>query len=169
MLSAVIMAVLNGWAGGSLWPAQHLKGFWTNAPELLFAAGIAYGSYTLFGWIGLLGVLSYFPLQSGTWIILPWRTKGVRNLTRGATLKPISDWIAKRFNIEFDTVAYAAIYAAVKGFLITLPIGGAGLVYMPLSYEIGQRISEKHKTLIAECVFGFFTGVNIWITTKLSF
>ncbi len=163
------MAVLNGWAGGSLWPSYHIPKGATWLPEFFFAAAIAYGCTALFGWMGIIGLVSYFPLQSGTWIILPWRTTGVRSTTRGATLKPISDWIADKLYIEFDTVQYAAIYAAVKGFLITLPIGGLGALYMPLAYELGQRLSERHKTLIAEVLFGAFTGLNIWIMTRLSF
>lgn len=164
----ILGGLLNVWAGGSLWPSQYLKGFWTNLPEIGVASLIAYGSFLLFGPWGLLGIVSYFPVQSSTWILLPWRTVGVRPLDRGATLRPISDFIADKFDIEFDTVQYAAIYGAIKGFLISLPIGGLGALYLPLAYELGQRLSESKKTKYAEVFLGVFIGINVGIIKLLT-
>lgn len=160
------MAVINGYAGGSLPGSQYLDRWKiTWLPEALFAFGCALPMIVNFGLWGCIAIpFSYMFLQSGTWIILPWRDKGVRNTTRGATLKPISDWIANKLNFDFDSVQYAATYAAVKGFLITLPLGGFGALYMPLSYELGYRLGHNKWS---EMAFGAFTGLNIWILTEI--
>lgn len=151
------LARLSGNGFGSRWGVSWL-------PEALFALVIGLVCGTVFGPVaGALGsVWSYAFMQSGTWPILPWDKEGVRDPNRSATLRPVSDWIADKLDVEFDSEAYAWIYAALKGFLITLPIGGLGLIFWPLGYELGSHVKGRvnlDPTAVAE----FSTGVGAGI------
>ena len=143
-----------------MWPAQHLKGVWTNLPEILFALGFGYALFPIVGFYALIAsVWSYIWMQSGTWIMLPWDKKGVRDPNRSATLRPLSEWITKKLGHDFDSVTHARVYAAIKGLLITLPVGGTGILLWPLAYEIGNRL-KRH--WISEVLSGAGAGLSIW-------
>lgn len=146
ILLIVYMSVtsrLSGNGFGSKWGMSYI-------PEVLFslpfgiAAAYAVSHIAAFPWVifSLIvgSVWSYAWMQSGTWPILPWDVEGQRNPDRSSTLKPFVDWAAKKLKIEFDSEAYAWLYAATKGFLIGLPVGGIPLAILwPLGYEIGSH------------------------------
>lgn len=156
------MGITAGWAGGSIYGHKWFGRF-DFMPEVLFSLPIVYALFPIIGWWGLLAaVWVYVFFQSGTWPILPWDKEGVRSKTRSATLKPIADWIARRVVIEFDSEAYAWIYAAMRGFFITLPVGGLGLITSPLSRELGSHQSNHGVTEVIEGA-GFGLCVVIFI------
>lgn len=143
IITMAILCRLSGNGFGSKWGVSQL-------PEVLFslpfgiAASYAVSLFASFPWvIGTFfvgSIWSYAWMQSGTWPILPWDIEGQRNTERSSTLKPFVDWVAKKLNIEFDSEAYAWLYAATKGFLIGLPVGGIPLAILwPLGYEIGSH------------------------------
>ena len=155
------MALMAVWSGGSLWPSQYLHKRLTWLPEAFFGLGVSIPLFYAFGYVWLISAIwAYIFMQSHTGVILPWRDLGKRNPDKDFTLKPVMGWLSKVFNLEFDSIQYAATYAALKGFFITLPIGGFGAIYWPLSYEIGYRLGHNR---YSELATGFFTGLNIFI------
>jgi len=151
------MALLSAWSGGSLWPSQYLPDKLTWLPEALFAACIGYALYPVIGWYCLIGVAwSYVFMQSATAPGLHWGD-GSYNPNRTSTLKPLVDWLSPWHP---STVEYCRVYMAVKGFLISLPIGGLGAIGWPLGYELGHRLgSNTYRELLA----GLFMGLNVYL------
>lgn len=150
---------MAGWAGGSL--VGHSLFPFTWMPEAFFALPFVYVLWKpLRHYAWLAGIWVYLFFQSATWPILPWWKEGVRSLDRDSTLKPIADWIAGLFDVRFDTEAYAWIYAAMRGFFITLPVGGTGALFSPLAREIGSHFSHH---AITECLEGAGFGLSILI------
>lgn len=175
MLTIFLMAYqgtlsrLSGNGFGKQWNISWL-------PEVLFALpfGLAF-AYSIslvagFGWtiISFLAAWawSYGWMQSGTWPILPWDKEGVRDPERSGTLRPVADWIAEKLNVPFDSESYAWIYAALKGFLIGLPVGGIPLAILwPVGYEIGSHADKLpfkiDETAVAEVAAGVGAGLSI--------
>lgn len=167
LLIIIYMALfsrLSGSGFGSRWGIAWL-------PEWLFvipiAASFAYAIYTFVGfWLSLCafivaGVWSYAFMQSGTWMFLSW-TKHEPNRTRKSTLKPIIDWIAKRFGYELGSEGYSWIAAGLKGFLIGLPVGGFPLAILwPLGYEIGSHFKYPQGDVIKEVAAGAGAGIAV--------
>lgn len=160
-----IMARLSGSGFGQKWNVSWL-------PEVLFAhaIGTAFG-YVLVqhigpNWATFAGCIgwawSYAFMQSGTWIFLKW-TAHEPNRLRKSTLKPIIDFIAKRFGYELGDEGYSWIAAGVKGFLIGLPVGGIPLAILwPLGYELGSHM-KIYKDESKEIFAGVGAGVSIII------
>lgn len=155
------MALMSVWSGGSLWPSQYLKGFWTNVPEIFFALGFGYALYPIIGFYALIPIIwSYIWMQTGHANALPWG-QGGHNPDRENTLSPIIKWISDKVGIEYYSTNYARLFMAVKGFLITLPVGGfLGAILWPLGYEIGNRL-KNHAA--SESLSGAGAGVCIWV------
>lgn len=181
------MALMAVWSGGSLWPSQYFKGFWTNVPEIFFALGFGLAVYL---WAeplnieikqsilkdggeilyllfpleyiasALSAVWSYIWMQTGHANALPWG-KGGHNPGETNTLSPVIKWIADRLNIVHFSTNYARLFMSVKGLLITLPVGGLlGAILWPLGYEIGSRLNNH---AISEAASGAGAGICIWV------
>lgn len=156
----LLMALLAAWSGGSLWPSQHLPKKLTWVPEALFSLGFVWALFPLIGyWSILAGGWSYIWMQTGHTNALPWG-KGNHNPERSNTLQPIVDKIADKLGFERFDVNWCRTFFAVKGCLITLPVGGLGLILWPLGYELGNRIG-KH--VWCELLSGAGAGVSILI------
>lgn len=173
MLFILYMAIMSRLAGngfGRKWGVSWL-------PEALFCLpfGFAFG-WALWPFIGNWAVLagffgsvwSYGFMQSGTWMFLRWESHDDPNMERGATLKPMTDWIAGRFGWKLGDEGYSWVAAGVKGFLIGLPVGGLPLaVLWPLGYEIGSHAKGRVEKYgidphgVSEFISGAGAGLSI--------
>jgi len=86
--------------------------------------------------------ISYAGFQSGTWMLLRWRSHDDPNTERDSTLKPIIDWVAGLLQFKLGDEGYAWIASGVRGFITTLPVGGLGAVFFPAGDEIGTHASK---------------------------
>lgn len=85
-------------------------------------------------------LISYLGMQSSTWYMLRWGSHGDPNMTRGGTLKPVVDYLASKFGYVIGDEGYAWVGAAVKGFIVGLPVGSVvTMILWPLGYEIGSH------------------------------
>lgn len=154
----LLMAILSAWSGGSLWPSQYLNGFWTNVPEILFALCFGYATYGVIGWWCIIpAIWSYIFMQTGHANALAWGN-GNHNPDRENTLDPLVKWLCGKLGIEIYSRNYCRLFFAVKGFLITLPVGGLGFILWPAGYELGNRL--KNHT-VSELASGFGAGINV--------
>lgn len=163
-----VMSRLSGNGFGAKWNVSWL-------PEFLFAIPFglanawAVDKFFGFGWaiaaLFIATAISYAGMQAGTWPMLRWVSHDDPNKDRSATIKPVADWIAARFGWALGDEGYSWVYAAVKGFLIGLPIGGIPLMILwPLGYEIGShargRVSfDPHA--VSEASAGAGAGLSI--------
>lgn len=143
----------------------------TQGPELLLATAISVSSVvlvapavlgTLLGTSGtLLGTLyavwfiasfalSFASIETGHSAILPHQ--GVDRVPKGRpnTLTPFIEGLAKKLEVTYETPnglsykeSYVWLFWAVKGFLMTLPLGGVGAVGLPLGYELGSHFKDR--------------------------
>lgn len=155
----VYMAITSGYAGGSLPGSKvfdRINATWL--PEALFALGMMGATFPAFGpWCVLAGLWCYGWQQSATSLGLHWG-KGGYNPSRTSTLKPFVDWIAGKLGYDPSTVQYCRLFMGVRGFLITLPVGGLGAIFYPLGYEIGNRVNNH---AVSECLSGAGAGISI--------
>lgn len=152
------MAVLSAWSGGSLWPSQYLPPKLTWLPEAAFAVCIGYALYPIIGLYVLIAIAwSYAWQQSSPAPALFWGDLNHYNPDKKSTLKPLVDFISPWHP---STVAYCRLYIGIKGLLLTLPIGGLGIITHPIGYEIGNRM--KNHT-VSELLSGAGVGLNIWL------
>lgn len=142
-----LAAILAAWSGGSMWPSQYIPKWLTWLPEALFAAVVGFVYLVMLsGWWMLLAI----PATAWTYL---WMQTGHANALnhgdnadpdRENTLTPLVDWLADKFGIEQFSREYSALFFAVKGFLIGLPLGGLPLAILwPLSYDIGVMMEKK--------------------------
>jgi hypothetical protein len=96
-------------------------------------------------------------MQTGHANALPWGD-GNHNPDRENTLSPVVKKLADKLGIEYYSKNYARLFMAVKGFLITLPFGGLGLILWPLGYEIGHKVGNH---AVSEVVAGAGVGLNL--------
>lgn len=170
ILYMAIMSRLSGNGFGKQWGLSFL-------PEILFSIplGAALG-YVLTlhysPWISipaalLASVWSYAWMQSGTWPMLRWVSYDDPNTDRNSTLKPLADWISKLCGWKLGDEGYSWVYAALKGFLIGLPVGGLPLAILwPLGYEIGSHARGRvdkwiDPHAVSEVMAGAGSGVAI--------
>lgn len=165
MLTVIYMAVMSRLSGngfGQKWGVSWL-------PEVLFALpfGIFLAYATDVWWLVFTAIISYLAMQSATWTFLKWGSHEP-NTERKSTLKPVVDFIAKRFGYKLGDEGYSWISASVKGFLIGLPVGGLPLMILwPLGYEIGSHAKgrvEKYGIdphAVSEVCAGIGAGVAI--------
>lgn len=163
-----LLSRLSGSGFGQKWGVSWL-------PELVFA--LTFGVAHAYLWYALgfsnwiivpaffaSTAISYFFMQSGTWMFLRWESHDNPNTTRGGTLKPIIDWIAARFGYKLGDEGYAWTAAGVKGFLIGLPVGGIPLAFLwPLGYEVGSHADKvgMEPDIVREIAAGVGAGIAI--------
>lgn len=158
------MAITSGWAGGSLW-GHKMFGRLDFLPEVLFALGIMWAVEGEWGGLAGLAMLwAYIWMQTGHANALPWGDGG-HNPERENTLDPLVKWLCDKLKIAYFSKNYARLFMAVKGFLITLPVGGTGFLFWPLGYEIGHR-AKNH--LVSELCAGAGVGISILIYRSLT-
>ena len=165
-----LMGFLSSLSGGSF-PALKNLGKLSFLPEVLFSLVISCCLYTtgvhwalcLLAW-----VWSYLWMQTGHADALPWDDdkayKGTNQ--RDNTLTPLINFIAGIFGVKRRTEPYAWIFMAVKGFLISLPIGGLGVIFWPLGYEIGSHAKNRvsfDPHMVSELAAGAGIGLNCYI------
>ena len=151
------MAILSRQSGGGL-GAQHLPSWLTWLPEMFFALVFGAVWFPLIGWWALVVMAwAYIWMQTGHGNALAWGGKHY-NPDHTNTLSPFVKKLADWFGFEYSSTNYARLFMAVKGFLITLPIGCLGVLLWPLGYEIGNRAGD---TAISEAVAGAGIGINL--------
>ena len=149
------MAALSGWSGGSLKGHDLFPATWL--PEAVFALGFALPWLFICPWVAPVAWgISYAGMQTGTAGGLHWGD-GSYNPERTNTLTPFVNWLSPWHP---STVEYCRVFMAVKGLLITLPVGGLGVIGWPLGYELGHRLGSN---TARECLSGAFTGIAIYI------
>lgn len=137
------LARLSGNGFGAKWNMAWL-------PEVLFSApfgmATAWATHHVFDSLYLTAIsgiisfcISYAGMQSGTWMFLRWYSHDDPNTKRKSTLKPLIDFIASIFGYKLGDEGYAWTAAAIKGFIISLPVGGTAAFFWPLGYEIGSH------------------------------
>jgi hypothetical protein len=173
LLLPLYMGLFSRMAGGGF-GAKYLDRFkLTWLPEVLFCLPFAYAVYEVFGLyaLGVLAfVISYLGMQSATWPALKWETSPNRYPDRSATLMPFVDALAKPFKLEVGDEGYSWLWMAVKGFIITLPVGGiTGALLWPLGYEIGSHAKGRVEQFgldphgVSEFMAGVGAGISILI------
>jgi len=186
----IFMALMGGYAGGSLPGSQYLnkKGELdengqdkggvmpvnlTWVPELLFSVPFAWATAPLFRHLdlinqciiaGLVTAWCYAWMQSSTGPALHWG-RDPQGMGKPRTLSPLVNWISDRLGFRRGDVNYCRTWMAVKGLLITLPVGGTGVLFWPLGYEIGNRVG---KAWVSECVSAAGAGVSIYIFSHVA-
>ncbi len=152
------LGYLSAEAGASLpWSKtwQDLKSWGSEVPEVLI--GLTIGLVATFGYCTLLGInplwaLLMFPLpsivtyigqQSGTWAYLNWTGGPDRDKDRKSMLRPTNDFLAGLLGFKYGDEGYSWVWAATKGFIITLPIGGIGAILFPLGHELGSHAKGR--------------------------
>lgn len=153
------LAYWSAESGASLpWSAkwQNKKDWYSQIPEGICALTIGtvgvYGWHHIFGfnalwviggWIAFI-LIAYAGVQSATWAYLTWTSHTPRNPDRGATLRPLNDFIASLFGWRLGNEGYSWVWAATKGFITTIPVGGVtGMVFFPLGHEVGSHAKGR--------------------------
>lgn len=187
-LTIALCALLAAWSGGSLWPSQYLPSWLTWLPEALLSLLVSYAVYPIIsiyapyhidfyyerfdlafsiGEANILALLVggwfYAWFQSGHANALSWGAKA--NPDRKNRLTPIVDFIYRK---GFGR-GYSAAFFSVKGFIMTLPIGGLGALYWPLAYDIGAYLEQRkgwdneHAHTVSELLSGAFLGLHLGV------
>jgi hypothetical protein len=152
----------------------------TGIEYIAHALGYSLNFVTLFLLWSILSGWSYGWMQTGHAAMLPW-DKIDKLLTnyRDNTLTPFVQWLCGSFGIRYKlssgiyTEAYAWMFAAIKGFLIALPVGGlVGAVLWPVGYEIGshaknhlEKLFNHPMHIVSESASGAGMGVAcvVWL------
>lgn len=133
---------------------QSFTSWGNQLPEWIIAASVAglatWGWNDVFslGWWNIaVFVVSFFIAlagkESATWAYLNWQSHTPRSPNRQSTLRPINDFIAGLFGFELGDEGYAWVWAATKGFIMTLPIIPTGTVFHPVGHEIGSHAEGR--------------------------
>lgn len=178
----LVLGCLGAWSGGSLWPAHLLNKKGESDPEGKDLGGImpfsltwlpeavhsgVYGAAASFAFDDFLhimiafivgGLISYAGMQTATRPALGWgRPHDGTHVPRKLT--PVVNFIAVRLlGFSVGDINYCRTWMAVKGFIISLPVGGFGFITWPLGYDIGDRLG---KNLYREFLASAFTSV--WV------
>lgn len=158
LVLSALLSITSAWSGGSLWPSQYLPRWLTWLPEALFAFVFGYATYGVIGWWCIIpAIWSYGWMQAATANGLHWGN-GQYKPDRDTSFSPLVHLITDALNIDRSSAWYCRIYMGVKGFLITLPVGGLGFFLWPLGYELGNRL--KNHT-VSELASGFGAGIAV--------
>lgn len=144
-LPELLFGMIIGWCGvqvvQNLTPMDITTIDWTlNLYFLTITAPVANWLFIAFS------AWAYIWMQTGHAAILPWDKADKRTTrSRDNTLTPVVHFLCRITGITYIsggkyTEAYVWAFAAVKGFLIGLPVGGLPLAgFWPLGYEIGSH------------------------------
>lgn len=162
------LAYWSAESGASLpWSSkwQDKVSWYSEIPEALTALTIAAAG--IYGWHGIFGfnalwvivgwivfiVVAYAGKQSATWAYLNWtgHTKDKNNDGviddrdgRDSTLRDWNSWVASLFGWKLGDEGYSWVWAATKGFITTIPVGGVtGLIFFPLGHELGSHAKGR--------------------------
>jgi len=170
-----LLARLSGNGFGARWGLSWL-------PELLFSLpfGFALGwALNQFGlgfapclvFFALGWGISYAGMQSATWMFLQWGGHDEPQTQRSATLKPLVDWLAGKLGYSLGDEGYSWIAAALKGFIIGLPVGGVlNAALWPMAYDTGDFIGSKlgiDRTAVSEVLSGVGGGIAILLFSQI--
>lgn len=178
-LFIIYMGVTGRMSGGGF-GAKYLPYSWIK--ELLFALpfGIAcsWAVNLHFGYVPALFALligtaiSYLGMRSSTKLLLQWEGhNGVLN--RIPRLKPVVDWLAKHLGYKLGDEGYSWVSAALKGFIIGLPVGGVfSAVFFVLGHEIGSHARGRvdkwfDPHIVSEVLSGSGAATSIYIFVQL--
>lgn len=149
-------AVQAGRSMPKAWTAWQDKAKWlSSVPEIILALSIA--TAAVLGWNNVFDLtwvlkaavfaasaaVSYAGIQSATWAYLKWEGYGKPDNPRKSTLRPLNDAIGKVLGYKLGDEGYSWIWAATKGFLITLPLAGIGMVLLPLGKELASHVWKR--------------------------
>ena len=157
---------------------QRLVGFFSEVPEFILAlsvGAVAVLCWPVEGWwmlaVGVIStVIAYAGKQSATWGLLPDKWDGYNVGDKGVTetpsfddyrdntMTPIVVWIMKRLGFKATSPALAWIWSANKGLLMTLPVGGTGLITHPIGQWIGWKLGFRYFTGKGRNAFKEFMG-----------
>lgn len=171
MLYFLIIVWLGYWSaesGASLpWSSkwQNQVDWFSEIPEIITAFTISaigiYGWYDIFNlslfwvipmWL-VFFIIAYAGKQSATWGFLNWtghkKDKNNDGIIddrdgRNSTLRDWNNWVSSLFNWKLGDEGYSWVWAATKGFIITIPVGGiTGLIFFPLGHELGSHADGR--------------------------
>lgn len=162
LLFLALKFILGAESGASFpwskkWQANTFLGHKLNQlPELIDAlllGLVAMHGYRLAGldvafhWEALIYIvvtaISYAGIQSATWLFLQWEGHTDPDTGRDSSTKPLVDLIAARFGWKLGDEGYSWVAAAIKGAIITLPMGGIGGILFALGYEAGSHAKGR--------------------------
>lgn len=152
MMTLILAIIWFGYwsaeAGKSL-PWSHRWQVATDSlPEIIIALSVGalfFWAFPLMGFAGfvLASAVAYGGKQAATWALLRWDTHVHQNPLRKSRWRFIVDPVAVRLGFRVGDEGYAWLWAAWKGFMMTLPIGGTGLLFHPLGHEIGSHAQGR--------------------------
>lgn len=149
MILIPLMALLSRSCGASWKP---------RGAEWMFAVPFAAVSYTLFGWWGILGlVTTYLGMQLGHGNF--YHMEGVSNPDKPEAL----EWLARKLWSDINSPFYSWLCFGIKGALIGLAVFPYGLALIPL-WPLAYYLSWKYwnATAPAEWLAGGFAGLVLW-------
>lgn len=163
------MMYLVGRGYGAKWHVSWL-------PQLLFAIPIGMSfAYTLSDHV-VFYVLMLSLFGSIAWSFFWTRTGHADTLVLGEQLpdKPLFDntltkptmFISKRFKFGRDSLGFDLIFLTLKGFLVTLPVGGTGLFLFPLVHYIGEHSPWK-KDIVRDVLAGVSAALSVILFLKV--
>lgn len=138
-------------AGQSLpWSSKwQTNSFLQKLPELVLAATVStVGIVALplgYVWVQwLLGfAVAWAGIEAATWAMLQWVKHKPRNPYRESTIRPAVDWLAGNLGWTVGDEGYSWTWAAVKGAVMTAPIGFTGIILFPLGNELGSHAKGR--------------------------
>lgn len=156
------LAILYAWAGGSLKCHEFIP---SAVAEIVFSL-VLVSPLMQFHPLAALWAApwSYRFLQAANANGLHWG-KGQYKPERDTVFSPIVNWTSDRLGYDRSSVQYCRLYMAVKGFLVTLPVGGFGVIGFPLGYDLGERLNGRVKdsNLYRELFAGGITALFLVI------
>lgn len=176
----ILMFWLGGESGASFpWSQKWQKGFGfdlAQVPEIVTAMLLGFVSMQGYQKLGLdvdfyvetgififVTVIIYGGIQAANWLFLKWKDSNPNN-ERTAKIKPVVDRIAALFGWKLGDEGYSWVAAAIKGTIITLPMGGLGGILFAMGYEIGSHSYRINKWInphiIAEGMS--FVGIAVY-------
>ena len=156
-----IMALLTALAGGSI--KVGIPEWLKFLPSLLFAVCVNIQAMQHIGYYSIATIAwTYLWFQTGHANALSWGKNADPN--RKNFLTPVVEYI---YRGGFGR-KYSAIFFAVKGFLLSLPLFGVGIISWPLSYDIGAWLENfgfhnKYAHAVSELISGLFLGIVVYI------
>lgn len=150
-LIIITFGLLGASSGASLpWSDKWQKGILRRLPEAISATIISviccYG-LQMIPWYYLAPVawgVSFAGIEAATWAMLRWDdNEQDRGNPKESTIRPVVDKIAKKLEFTLGDEGYSWTWAAVKGFIMTLPVGGTGLIFFTLGNEVGSHAKGR--------------------------